>query len=125
MGLKLWWAVSTITLLVFVPPALGVDYANKVKLDRKDVYACAAQHLHIPGYAKNTADVTLTGIQVEGRVFDKEGHLLATKVVSVMAQELPPGESAAFDMEFVEITQPNFGKVGDIVLKVVQALPKP
>ncbi|MFQ5848064.1 MAG: FxLYD domain-containing protein [Candidatus Methylomirabilales bacterium] len=122
MRLNLWSAASAILLLLVAHPALGVDYTSKVKLSQQDTYACGMTHLHVPGYAKNTADVTLTAIQVEGRVLDTEGNLLATKVVPVMAKELPPGESAAFDLEFVEVTQPNFGKVGDIVLTVVQAL---
>lgn len=117
-------AVGTIALLLLARPTFGVDYINKVKLSRQDTYACVATHLHIPGYATNRADVTLTQIQVEGRVFDKEGHLLATKVARVMAKELPPGESATFDVEFVEITEPHFGQVGDVSLRVIQALPK-
>ncbi len=124
MRLRLVLAVSSVTLLLLTRPTLGGDYSNKVKLIRQDTYACAARHLHIPGYATNRAEVTLTAIQVEGRVFDTEGHLLATKVARVMAKELPPGESATFDVEFVEITEPHFGQVGDVSLRVIQALPK-
>lgn len=125
MRLKGASALTTVFLLLLLaPPALGADYTNKVKLIRQDRYACAATHLHLPGYVTNTADVTLTHIQVEGQVFDREGHLLATKVARVLATELPPGDSAAFDVEFVEITEPHFGKIGDVTLRVIQALPK-
>ena len=124
MRRKGWSALAMIGLLLLAHPGLAIDYISKVEIIREEMYPCGLGHLHVPGYAKNTADVTLRAIKVEGQVFDKQGSLLATKVVSVMAKELPPGESATFDLEFIEITQPHFAKVGDIVLKVVQALPK-
>lgn len=124
MRRKMWSALAILGLLLLAHPGLAIDYTSKVEIIREEMYPCGLGHLHVPGYARNTADVTLKGIRVEGQVFDKQGSLLATKVVPVMAKELPPGESATFDLEFIEITQPHFAKVGNIILKVVQALPK-
>lgn len=119
-------AITFLTLMFSVTPILAgePDYRTLIKLKPETNYACQMGHLHIRGKAENTADVTLTRILIEGRVYGEEGTLLSTAPGRLDRVEISPHEAALFDIEFVDVTGPRLEEVKRLELKVLRAEPK-
>jgi hypothetical protein len=101
-------------------PVYSKDYSSDIEVVLKPNYKCAADHLHIPGVIKNKSNSTVGKVKVEGQAYDENGNLISTTSTWVDGVNIAPGKSAAFDLEFVNITGSLHEKVKKYDVKVIE-----
>ena len=96
------------------------DYSSLLEVELKPTYHCAGDHLHIPGVIKNKSNLTLRKVKLEGRAYEEKGNLISSTTSWVNGENILPGKSAPFDLEFLDITGSVHDKVKSYDVKVVE-----
>lgn len=108
------------SFLLMSTPVYSKDNSSDIEVVLNPNYNCAADHLHIPGVIKNKSNSTVGRVKVEGRAYDENGNLISTTSTWVDGVNIAPGKSAAFDLEFVDITGSLHEKVTKYDVKVIE-----
>ncbi len=112
--------VLTSHLLLLSRSVYSENYSSEIEVVLKPTYYCAADHLHIPGEVKNKSNSNLGKVKVEGRAYDENGNLISSTSSWVDSVNIAPGNTATFDLEFLDITGSVHDKVKSYDVKVIE-----
>lgn len=96
------------------------DYSSNIKVVLEPTFHCAADHLHIPGKVENNSTKAVGRVKVEGLAYDENGNIISSITSWVMSNSILPGESARFNLEFLDITGPVHDQVKSYDVKVIE-----
>jgi hypothetical protein len=107
-------------LIIGTPVRSKEDNSFNLRVVLDPTFYCAADHLHIPGKVENNSDKAVGKVKVEGRAYDENGNIISSTTSWVMSDNILPGGSAQFNLEFLEIIGPIHDKVKSYDVKVIE-----
>jgi hypothetical protein len=118
--------VKIILLVMISVVAMGTalrseqDHSSNLAVVLEPTFHCAADHLHIPGKVENKSDKAVGKVKVEGRAYDENGNIISSTTSWVMSGSILPGDSAPFNLEFLDITGPVHDRVKSYDVKIIE-----